>query len=232
MFIIIGLFVIIGLAVYFSLSSKAKEKELLETVTKAYRGTNTERNLVLKLLKYGIQAENIFHDLYVEKSSGNFSQIDLVVITEVGIIVFEVKDYSGWLFGKGNQDKWTQVLAYGKIKHRFYNPVMQNNGHINALKKQLKQFENLPFYSVIVFYGNCRLRDVSFIPQGTFLAYPERVIDVMKTIMNKNELANYSDKSEIIRVLKEAVQNGENRETQNKHIENVRDMLGKDRIFE
>jgi len=231
MFIIIGLLVIIGLAVYFSLSSKTKDKELLETVTKTNRGTNTERNLVLKLLEYGIPAENIFHDLYVEKSSGNFSQVDLVVVTEVGIIVFEVKNYSGWLFGKGNQDKWTQVLAYGRIKNRFYNPVMQNNGHINALKK-LKQFENLPFYSVIVFYGNCRLRDVSFIPQGTFLAFPQRVIDVIKIIINKNELVNYSDKSEIIKVLKEAVEKGENIKTQNKHIENVRDMLGKDRIFE
>jgi hypothetical protein len=232
MFIIIGSFVIIGLAVYFSLSSKAKEKELLETVTNSYRGTDTERNLVLKLLKYGIPAENIFHDLYVEKSGGNFSQIDLVVLTEVGIIVFEVKDYSGWLFGKGNQDKWTQVLAYGKIKHRFYNPVMQNNGHITALKKQLPQFEELSFYSVIIFYGNCRLRDVSFIPQGTYLAYPERVIDVIKTIMKNNKPINYSNKSEIIRVLKEAVQKGENKEIQNKHIINVRDMLGKDRIFE
>jgi hypothetical protein len=90
----------------------------------------------------------------------------------------------------------------------------------------------LPFYSVIVFYGNCRLKDVSFIPQGTFLAYSERVIDVINTIMNKNEPANYSDEFEIIRVLKEAVQNGEEIEIRKKHIKNVRDMLGKDRIFE
>jgi len=232
MFVIIGLFFVIGLGLYFEFSSRVKRKELLETVTNSYRGTKTERSLVLKLLKYGISAEDIFHDLYVEKSSGNFSQIDLVVITEVGIIVFEVKDYSGWIFGKGNQYKWTKVLSYGKIKHRFYNPVMQNNGHITALKKQLPQFDILPFYSVIVFYGNCKLRDVSFIPQGTYLAYPERVIDVIKTIMKDNKPVNYSDKSEIIRVLKEAVQKGENKEIQNKHISNVRDMLGKDRIFD
>jgi ethanolamine ammonia-lyase large subunit len=69
-------------------------------------------------------------------------------------------------------------------------------------------------------------------PQGTYLAYPERVIDVIKTIMDKNKSVIYSDKSEIIRVLKEAVQKDENKEVQNKHIKNVRDMLGKDRIFE
>ena len=232
MWVIISFFVIFGFSVFLILFVKIKNRKLLETVTKHYRGTNTERNLVLRLLKYGIPAQSIFHDLYVKKSSGNFSQIDLVVATKVGIIVFEVKDYSGWIFGRGNQNQWTQVLAYCKEKYRFYNPIMQNNGHITALKKQLKQFENLPFYSVIVFYGNCRLKDVSFIPQGTFLTYSERVIDVINTIMNKNESVNYSDKLEIIRVLKEAVQNGEDIEIRNKHIKNIRDMLGNDRIFE
>lgn len=209
-----------------------RNKELVETVTSIERGTWSEKDLILKLLNYGISPQAIFHDLYIEKFNNKFSQIDVVVATKVGIIVFEVKDYSGWIFGKGNQDKWTKVLSYGKIKHRFYNPVIQNNGHITALKKQLPQFDILPFYSVIVFYGNCKLRDVSFIPQGTYLAYPERVIDVIKTIMKDNKSVNYSGKSEIIRVLKEAVQKGENKEIQKKHISNVRDMLGKDRIFE
>jgi hypothetical protein len=224
-------FVIFGFSIFLVFFIKIKNRKLLETVTKHYRGTNTERKLVLRLLKYGIPAQSIFHDLYVKKSSDNFSQIDLVVVTKVGIIVFEVKDYSGWIFGKGNQNQWTQVLAYGQEKYRFYNPIMQNNGHIIALKKQLKQFENLPFYSVIVFYGNCELKDVSFIPEGTFLAYSERVKDVINTIMNKNEPVNYSDEFEIIRVLKEAVQNGENVEIRKRHIKNVREMLGSDRVF-
>ena len=228
MWIIILFSVIISLFIF----KKIKDRKLLQTITKSYRGTKSERKLVLRLLKYGISAEDIFHDLYLEKNNGNYSQIDLVVITNVGIIVFEVKDYSGWLFGKGYQDKWTKVLAYGRKKYRFYNPIKQNNGHITVLKKQLKQFEELPFYSVIIFYGNCRLKDVSFIPQGTILTYPERVKDVIKTIMKNNKPINYSDKFEIIRILKEAVQNGENKNIQKKHIENIKDMIGKERIFE
>jgi hypothetical protein len=228
---IISFFVIVGFYIFLILFIKIKNRKLLETVTKHYRGTNTERKLVLTLLKYGISAQSIFHDLYVKKSSGNFSQIDLVVVAKVGIIVFEVKDYSGWIFGKGNQNQWTQVLAYGKEKYRFYNPIMQNNGHITALKKQFKQFERLPFYSVIVFYGNCELRDVSFIPEGTFLAYSERIKDVINTIMTKNEPTNYYDEFDIIRVLKEDVQNGEDVKIRKKHIKNVREMLGSDRVF-
>jgi len=36
--------------------------------------------------------------LYIRKHNGDFAQIDLVVATKVGIIVFEVKDYRGWIF--------------------------------------------------------------------------------------------------------------------------------------
>jgi len=226
MWITICFFVITIFSVFLIIFIKIKNRKLLETVTKTYRGTKSERNLVLKLLKYGISAQCIFHDLYIEKTNGNYSQIDLVLATNAGIIVFEVKDYSGWIFGKVNQNQWTQVLAYGREKYRFYNPVMQNNGHIIALKKQLQQFDKMPFYSVIVFYGNCKLKDVSFIPQGTFLTYSERVIDVVNMIINKNEPVNYLDKFEIINVLKKAVKNGENTEIKNIHIKNIRDMLG------
>ena len=158
-----------------------RDKKLLETVTKVSRGTRTERNLVLRLLRRGIPAQTIFHDLYVKKYNDGFSQIDLVVATKVGIIVFEVKDFSGWIFGKGHQTQWTKVLAYGKRKYRFYNPIMQNNKHIEDLKKQLNQI-NVPFYSIVVFYGNCVLKDISFVPNGTFLVKSQRALEVVKIL--------------------------------------------------
>ena len=39
-------------------------------------------------------------------------------------------------------------------------------------------------------------------------------------------------KNEIVHILKEAVKNGEDKETQIQHIKNVREMLSKDRIFD
>lgn len=47
-----------------------------------------------------------------------------------------------------------------------------------------------------------------------------------------NPLANYKDKHNVIKVLKEAVNNGSSTETETKHIENIKDMLGTDRIFQ
>lgn len=222
MYIILGIFLLL---VSYVVYTKLRDKKLLDTVTKTYRGTYSERNLVLKLLKSGIPSQTIFHDLYVKKDSKNYSQIDLVVATKVGILVFEVKDYSGWIFANGSP-KWTQVLAYGKQKYKFYNPIMQNNSHIADLRKQLKQFENIPFYSIIVFYGNCVLKEVGHVPYGTFIIKPGSVRELINDILRKAEPAKYSDKYEIVRVLNEAVKNGESKEIQIQHIENIRNKFG------
>jgi hypothetical protein len=226
----IPLFILLFLG-FFVIFSNIRDKRLLETVTKTNRGTRTERELVLKLLKQAIPSQVIFHDLYLKKPNGGYSQIDLVVAAKAGIIVFEVKDYSGWIFGNGQYREWTQVLAYGKEKYRFYNPIMQNNKHLVELRKKLKQSENIPFYSIVVFYGDCVLKDISFVPDGTFLVKSDKVLEVLNIILTKNELAMYSDKFEVFKVLKEAVYNGNIKEIQTQHIANVKNMLGKHRIF-
>jgi len=233
LFILLLLLFIIPAIIYSIYIQSEQEKwdiELLETVTSLNRGTKSELDLVLGLLKFGIPAQTIFHDLYINTGNNNFSQVDLVVATKVGIIVFEIKDYSGWIYGNGNQTNWKQVLAYGKKKYSFYNPIKQNNKHIAQLKKLLSK-ENVPFYSVIVFYGSCELKDVSFVPEGTFLVYPHRVFDVINKIMISNPPANYNDKRKIVELLKDAVNNGDNLDNIRQHSENINNMLGHNRIY-
>jgi len=208
-----------------------RDRELLETVTSSRRGTKTERKLVLTLLKHGVPASTIFHDLYVRKSGGDFSQIDVVVLTNSGIIVFEVKDIAGWIFGKGHETHWTKVLAFGKVKHQLYNPILQNDGHIRNLRRSLSQFGDVPFYSVIVFYGECVLKNVSLVPEGTYLVKSKRVLDVVKMVMRKDPVP-YKNRNEITTILQQAVRNGEDEQTQYRHIDNINEMLGRDRILE
>ena len=121
-------------------------------------------------------------------------------------------------------------MAYGKIKHRFYNPVIQNNKHVEDLKKQLHK-ENVKFYSVIVFYGDCVFKDVDFLSNGTFLIKANRILQVMKIIQNSNQPASYTDKREVVRILGVAVKNGDKQEIQRDHIENIKNMLSENRIF-
>ena len=219
-----------------------KHDERLDEITSEDRGTQSERDLISSLLDYGIPPRAIFHDLILKNGKEKSAQIDIVVATKVGLIVFEVKDYSGWIFGKGKENKWTQSLKcdyrYKRYsyknerckKYRFYNPVLQNESHIKVLQKQSKQFKNLPFYSVVVFDGDCELRDVSFIPEGTFVIKPHRLSDVLDMIF-ENPDAEYTDKHEIMRILRAAVDNGNNTDNQTKHVENIKDMLGEDRVL-
>lgn len=207
------------------------DTKLLDSVTSSNRGTQSERELVLKLLKNGYLAENIFHDLYVKKSNGGFSQIDLVVATKVGIIVFEVKSYKGWLFGNGRYTQWTQVLAYGKKKFRFLNPIIQNKNHIENLKRYHLPLVQVPIYSVIVFYGECELKEISFVPRDTYVVKAQRIIELMDLLHRKNEMVHYPNLNEILIAFRQAVKNGENKEIVWQHIKDIEDMLGSDRVF-
>lgn len=186
---------------------KRKERELIEQVTPIFRGEWSERRLILKLLKAGVNPKAIFHDLYLQKPNGTYTQIDVAVATKAGIIVFEVKDYSGWIFGNEHQRYWTQILAYGKEKHRFYNPVMQNAGHIQSIRQSLPHNPNIPIFSVIVFFGNCEFKNISCAAENTCIIYPRSIRSVVSEILMQPE-ANYNDKHEIMNVFTKAVLNG------------------------
>ena len=212
-------------------NQRKRDRELISSVTSLNRGTSSERSLILRLLKKEFPSVTIYHDLIIKKDNDEFSQIDLVLVTSEGIIVIEVKDYSGWIFGNGNNTNWTQVLSYGKRKYKFYNPIKQNNNHITELRKSLKQFDNIPFFSVIVFFGDCELKEINYVPKGTYLVKSHRVFEVLNLIKSENEPTQYSNKREVVDKLKELVSLGENVEYQKQHIENIKGMVGKDRIF-
>lgn len=197
------LFIVIGFLIW----RHYRDMRLLETVTPRNRGEWSERKTVLKLLKMGINPRAIFHDCYIRKASGTYTQVDLVVATRAGLLVFEIKDYSGWIFGHFGQKYWTQVLAYGKEKHRFYNPIMQNNGHIRAIRENLPNNPGIPIYSIIVFFGNSTLKDVTIGSDNDYLIYPNDIKRTVSAILSRCD-ANFGDKYEIMNVLTEAVNNG------------------------
>ena len=209
-----------------------KNLELINKVTSVNRGTSSERDLILKLIKNNIPSETIFHDLIIKKDNNRFSQVDIVLATTQGIVIIEVKSYGGWIFGNGNQTNWTQVMAYGKEKYRFYNPIKQVKSQILSLKNSLKQFNKIPFFSVIVFYGNCRLKEINYIPEETLIVKPHRLMDALNSIKNNNPPAPYDNKQEIVDFLKKAVLDGANKDYQKQHISNIKNIIGKQRILD
>lgn len=114
------------------------------------------------LITYALENNNIggylkvLKNLYIPIGYGKTTEIDVVMIHRKGIFVFESKNYSGWIFGSRNDRYWTQSLKGGQ-KNRFYNPILQNQTHINALSRILK-IDSDKFISMIIFSERCTLK--------------------------------------------------------------------------
>lgn len=98
---------------------------------------------------------------YIPKKNGKTSEIDVIMICDKGIFVYESKNYSGWIFGSENQKNWYQTIHAGRgniNKETFYNPIMQNRSHIKHLSALFPH--KIPSQSIIVFSNKCTLKDI------------------------------------------------------------------------
>ena len=99
----------------------------------------------------------VLRNLYVPYR-GRTAEIDLVMLHEKGLFVFESKNYSGTITGTLDCQKWKQTMKDWK-KYYFYNPIWQNQTHIRALSAYLGIPEEV-FRSYIVFSERCELEKV------------------------------------------------------------------------
>ncbi|MCD7750764.1 MAG: NERD domain-containing protein [Lachnospiraceae bacterium] len=132
--------------------------------------------------EFALTNDNLNGELVVLKNiyiptKGKTAEIDLIMIHEKGIFVFESKNYSGWIFGDKEQLNWTQCLQNGE-RHKFYNPIRQNRTHIKALAEYLRMPES-EFLSYIVFSERCTLKKV---PEDTNEVTIVRRPDMLKRI--------------------------------------------------
>jgi predicted RNA-binding Zn-ribbon protein involved in translation (DUF1610 family) len=136
-----------------------------------------------------------YHDLYIPINNGTkTSQVDHLVVSPKGIFVIETKNYKGWITGTEQAQQWNQTNYQRKDKLR--NPILQNYGHISALKEYLGDLvDHVPFYSVIVFGDQAELKfQTEF--KSAIVIKRNKLLDVIKEIGNPGVL-NYSRIKEI-----------------------------------
>lgn len=67
-------------------------------------------------------------NVYLPREGGRTTEIDVLLIHESGVYVFESKNYAGWIFGTESQKVWTQCLKPSEKartrKYHFLNPIM------------------------------------------------------------------------------------------------------------
>ena len=139
----------------------------------------------------------VINNLTLRIGENNTSQIDHVVINEHGVFVIETKNYSGRIYGNETQLEWTQVLNYGNVKNKLYNPIKQNRTHLYHISNLLNG--KLPLFSAVVFvqgntqyinasgvYNLKELRRLLKSNTGEYLS-PEKMEEAYKTLLNAND---------------------------------------------
>lgn len=143
--------------------------------------------LIYKQLAYKeANGAKFLFNCYIPKKDGKTTELDVIMIDQNGIFVFESKNYSGWIFGDEKGQYWTQTLPTGRkaMKNRFFNPILQNHLHINSLKEFLA--EDLPIYSVIVFSNRCTFKNLK-ITSKTDLVIHRVEVDRALNWLEKNK---------------------------------------------
>lgn len=91
----------------------------------------------------------VLHDVLIDGNAEYTSQIDLILIGNKGVYVIETKMFNdAKMYGDTQKSKWS-YYNHGK-KYEIYSPLKQNQKHVAYLKKFLKDFGDVPFFSVIV----------------------------------------------------------------------------------
>lgn len=115
------------------------------------------------------------------------AELDVLMLHERGVFVFESKNYSGWIFGSEGQRMWTQSLNR-TTKERFYNPVMQNAAHVRALSKRLVVPER-DFVSYIVFSDRCELKKVPADGEGYRICHRDDLLRLVRKDLASRDVA-------------------------------------------
>ena len=184
-------------------------------------GKTGERLTYRRLSEFYFKKQ-IFRNLYIKKSDGKFTEIDLVSVGRGSVIVYESKNYSGWIFGSDKDAYWTQTL-YNRKKQKFYNPIWQNNTHIEALKEFLKDYQ-LEFFSIIVFSERCELKKVECNVPNTFVIKRNKLEKTVSKIRKNVDKTLTKEQLDEVIYLLNSVQRPE-QEIKEQHIADIKQTL-------
>lgn len=161
-------------------------KKVSQLYADAFRGDNTQKGTLFEFY--------IFKQLYKLKGSHKFmfnlilptdkgtTELDVLFLHETGIYVYECKNYGGKIYGNEKYRMWNQYLE-GK-KNQFYNPILQNQGHIKNLCKYLSQKESENIFSFIAFSGRAEVK-AEFEAKRLFVGITDDCILETKILIKK-----------------------------------------------
>ena len=180
------------------------------------KGENGENVVMLKLKVLPEDKYLVMHNVTIPLSRST-SQIDHLVISVYGLFVIETKNYSGSIYGMEHGEYWSQYLP--KTKNQFYNPILQNAGHVRALRQYLQCFEPIPIIPIVVFSEKAILKVNC--EESTVIKWNH----LLQTINQYQEEKLTWDQVKEIGSYLQLVEMTKGQETDNQHLQNLQGMM-------
>lgn len=163
----------------------------------------------------------ILTNVYLPLDNNKTTEIDLIVINRTGIYVIESKNFNGDIYGSENSSEWTQCFNNNRKEYPFYNPIKQNQGHIDALNKYLDYKYSDAFYSYIVFGPMSNISGTSYSsPNLSVIRRGTLDSEYKLRISTRSDILSHEDIREIYSKLQMLTHADE--ETKIKHINEIK----------
>ena len=156
-FVIVLIVILFIVIIAVALSSKSSGgrpfssvKERNEREAKRYKEAG--ENLVAKYLQDVVNSYGgyLYNDFCFEDQQGYSTEIDHILITRGGVFIIETKTNKGLIRGEKEDEWWLCIKKDYQQDKQLKNPIIQNQGHINHLRKM---FKNTPpkMTSIVIF---------------------------------------------------------------------------------
>lgn len=186
-------------------------------------GSRCEEETYEALRHFEKKGYKFLFSTYLPKADGSTTEVDAIVIGPAGIVVIENKDYSGEVIGLEYDKHWSQERPYACQRNEqerwFYNPIMQNAGHIRAIKRLVG--ENTPIYSMVVFSDRCQLKVPNLYQQDVRVTQVRKAEKAFNALVaNTDEVMNEEDVTRVYEALKSYIK--PSNKVKRQHIKNCR----------
>ena len=92
---------------------------------------DSENKKIKKIIK-SIGADFV-QNVAIPDGLEGFIFFDYMVLTPTGILVVDVQNYNGYIFGGETINEWTQMI--GRKSYKFRNPLPGNQNHVLSVKE-------------------------------------------------------------------------------------------------
>ena len=154
-------------------NTKGRHLPLHVSLSPEEKGIIGEKRIAHLLSQLPEDDYHVMNDVLLEIGNTS-SQIDHIVVSRYGVFVIETKNYAGIIFGEEDDQRWTQVI--GEQKNCFYNPLKQNQRHVQVISRCTRQQEKL-FIPIVVFSRNCDLQ----VDTDTPVLYSDTLLEYMRS---------------------------------------------------